>query len=205
MCYIKTLTLKDSDMLLLMMDANETLGQEAEGIINIIQNGGLVNLFTLHKCTTCVIPTFIKGTRRINYMFGTSNLIPYIAQCGYLPFHEGIISDHRGMFLDLNQSLIDNKTKNYKPPKWEIGNHCKMDQIRKYKEYITQQYQHNNIYERAERLYERAHIPFFESEKQTFLKDLNKLDPQVTEIMLRAEKINGTDPSYQSAWSEQIT
>ena len=80
------------------------------------------------------------------------------------------------MFLDVSQSLIDSKTRRYEPPKREIGNHCTIDQICKYKEFIIQQYSHHNINIRAERLYERAQVVLNKPKMKALLKDLSMID-----------------------------
>ena len=76
--YIHTLKLKEEDIFLLMLDKNEQIGTEATGIINFITHGGMVDLFTLYNCSTCSIPTFLKGSSRIDYILGTPNILPYI-------------------------------------------------------------------------------------------------------------------------------
>ena len=108
-------------MLLLVLDANEQIGTEATGIINFVTQGGLVDIFTLYNCSTCSIPTYLKGSSRIDYILGTPNILLYIRQCGYLSFNSGIISNHRGMFIDLYTSIIDNKTHHYEAPIGDIG------------------------------------------------------------------------------------
>ena len=202
--YIHNLNMKDDDMLLLMLDANEQIGTESTGIINFITHGGLVDLFTVYNCSPCVIPTYLKGSSRIDYIFGTPNILPYIRKCGYLSFNSGIISDHRGLFIDLCTSLIDNKTHHYEAPIREIGMHSTMDQTKKYKDYILTQFEHHNIPGRAEILYNRASEQFSVEEREAFVKELNRIDTSITEIMLQAEKKVGKDPLYQSIRSQQI-
>ena len=63
------------------------MGTEKSGIIQIVQQGGLVDLVTLYNYVTCDMLTCIKGTERIDAIFGTSNILPYIRQCKYLQFN----------------------------------------------------------------------------------------------------------------------
>ena len=192
--FIQNLQLRAKDMLLLMMDANEEIGKETIGIINLITKGGLQDLFTTHHGRSCEIETFIKGTKRIDYILGTPNIIPYIKQCGYLPFQSGTISDHRGLFLDLCESLIDNKNIIIEQPKREIGLHCNMETTKKYKDYITKQFENHNIKKRSETLYDKSNTINLFEDKKLLLKELNAIDLQVTKILLKAEKRNGRDP-----------
>ena len=203
--YIHALHLQPDDMLILLMDANEQIGMEQSGIVNITTHGGLVDLFTLHNCSPVTIPTFVNGKSRIDYVLGTPNILPYIKQCGYLPFNSGIISDHRGMFLDLCNSIIDNKTTYHDAPIREIGRHSTMEQTTKYKQYIVKQFEYHNIASRAEKLYDRSKEKFTPHERKEFVAELNKIDKSITEIMLQAEQNVGKDPLYQSIRSKQIS
>ena len=203
--YIHALHLQPDDMLILLMDANEQIGMEQSGIANIITHGGLVDMFTMHNCSPVTIPTFINGKSRIDYILGTPNILPYIKQCGYLPFNSGIISDHRGLFLDLCSSIIDNKTTYNEAPIREIGRHSSMEQTTKYKQYIVNQFEYHNIASRAAKLYDRSQEKFTPNERKVFIAELNTIDKSITEIMLQADKKVGKDPLHQSVRSQQIS
>ena len=108
------------------------------------------------------------------------------------------------MFIDLCTSLIDNKTHHYEAPIREIGTYTTMDQTKKYKEYILKHFDHHNTQSQAEIMYNRARDKFSVVEREAFVKDLNKIDTSITEIMFQAEKKVGKDPLYQSIRSQQI-
>eukprot|EP00957_Ditylum_brightwellii_P090164 6867641-Ditylum_brightwellii.AAC.1 len=48
------------------------------------------------------INSHINGTKRIDFALGTANLTRTIRQSGMRPFHAEIVSDHRGIFLDID-------------------------------------------------------------------------------------------------------
>ena len=107
--YIQDLKIDKDDILFVMLDANEVLGKEKQGIIQLVNTLGLVNVFTINQMTPCNIPTHVKGKQRIDYMLGTPNLLQYINKIGYLPFHHKITADHRALYINVSINLIDNK------------------------------------------------------------------------------------------------
>ena len=48
------------------------------------------------------ISTYNRGMSRIDYIFGTNNIIPYVLQGGILPYHFLTTTDHRGLYLDID-------------------------------------------------------------------------------------------------------
>ena len=69
------------------MDANERKEGKREGIRRLVSNTDPTDLFSLSKASTFNIATHNNGTHRIDLVFGTSNLLPYIIQCGHSAFH----------------------------------------------------------------------------------------------------------------------
>ena len=63
----------------------------------------------------------------------------------------------------------------------------------KYKEYILKQFLNHNIRDRTEVLYEQANNTA-EARPRDFEKNLNQVDKQITEILLKAEKKFAVDP-----------
>ena len=187
-----------------MMNANERIGGEKEGISRLLKDTGLVDIFSLHKASSCTIATHNKGTHRIDFMFGTSNLLPYIHQCGYTAFHQDIISDHRGMFIDISTILLDEKIVLQGPTPRTIGSHCRYKQTLLYKKYIINNFAEHDIEARSEQLLYQT--PYTEQGEKVKLEQLlNKLDTQVTQILLKAEKKFGSDPLKQLIRNNEIT
>jgi hypothetical protein len=88
--------------ILLMMDANEHIGEKPGGIGKIISTFKLTDLI-LYKHPEKEIPnTYSRGKRRIDYIFGTSKVTKHCQEAGILPFGMGFPSDHRGVFIRLN-------------------------------------------------------------------------------------------------------
>ena len=163
------------DMMLLMFDANEHLGKEKQGIINIIEKAGLADLFTLHHAKTCDIATQITGSQRIDYILGTHNVLPYIQNCGYLPFHTHLVTNHRGLYMDLCSTLIDVTAIRKMNITRELGSSSNMNHTLQYKVCIQQQFQHHNILQRAEELHYQSDLSVAQR-PLNFMRKLNVLD-----------------------------
>ena len=201
--FIHDLKAGPMDMILLMFDANEHIGKEKNGIINIIEQAGLVDLFPLHHATTCNIATQVKGSQRIDYMLGSQNMLPYIQNCGFLPFHTQIVTDHRGMFMDLCTSLIDVTAIGKMNTIREIGSTSTMNKTLQYKEYIHQQFHHHNIQQRAEEIHTQSQLSI-EQRPIQFMRNLNLLDKAITQIMLQSEQKYAEDPLKRWLTNETI-
>jgi hypothetical protein len=153
--------------------------------ISFLTETTLVDTFALIAGDPGNLPTYSRGTKRINYMFTSNALVPYISRVGYLAFFQSNMSDHKGLFMDISESIIDTKIYLLKPTKRYIGSKSKPHIIYKYKQYIHKQFLIHKIYERAEILSKIAEATPI---TQELLDKINRLDNQITEIMLAAEK-----------------
>ena len=98
-----------------MMDANEDITDKENGISKLIEETTLVESFTEFTKSECNIAAYARGTKRIDSIFTSGNIVPYIERVGYTVFYSFNTSDHRGMFLDLSASIIDNKVEIARP------------------------------------------------------------------------------------------
>ena len=89
------------------------------------------------------------------------------------------------MFLDLSDSIIDNKVEIARPPARHIGSKSKGTVIYNYKEETHNQFLNHRIYEKATKLHEES---LQAKVLEQFEVTLNNLDQQITQIMLSAEK-----------------
>jgi hypothetical protein len=91
--------------LLLAGDFNKALGTNISGMTKICIALGLVDILRNHHDTED-IPTYVRGTTRIDYAFATPHFTAACTSCGYEPFQYRFPGDHRGMFLDFNTSAL---------------------------------------------------------------------------------------------------
>jgi hypothetical protein len=80
--------------------------QEIFVMSQVIQQASLLDIIALKHNVDNIPNTYARGTKRINYMFGTKRVLKYCVTCGITPFGLGYQSDHRAIFARLDISKI---------------------------------------------------------------------------------------------------
>ena len=85
--------------ILLMTDANtDTYDRKLQRIMN---SANLYDVLSakhgLHSQ-----PTYVRGQRTIDHIFGTKRVVAAVRKCGIREFNADIMSDHRALWLDLD-------------------------------------------------------------------------------------------------------
>eukprot|EP00957_Ditylum_brightwellii_P189989 14463777-Ditylum_brightwellii.AAC.1 len=62
---------------------------------------GLCNIIGTHHGIN-TLNTCADGSYAIDFILGTVNIVEMIRKCGMEKFYNGIHSDHRGIFADIN-------------------------------------------------------------------------------------------------------
>jgi hypothetical protein len=94
---------KDDAEVLLLTDANADILDP--DFHSMIKETGLVDLME-HKLGTNLPETYIRGTKRVDHAYGSKRLTGTVERAGYLAYNDGIITDHRGFFLDFNGKAL---------------------------------------------------------------------------------------------------
>jgi hypothetical protein len=98
---------------ILMIDKKENVEYpERGGICELIQLCGLVDVYQHFHEDETEFPTHKNGSRVIDYIFGSTNILQYINRTGYVQFNECFESDHRAVFCDLSKLLFEDNTPN---------------------------------------------------------------------------------------------
>jgi exonuclease III len=95
--------------IMLNLDANEIMGKETQGISKLMRECGLVNLLDIPGTGPegQLQDTYRQGTSpRIDFMLGTARVHSSIRRSGALEYNDGIVSDHRGLYVDLDPMLL---------------------------------------------------------------------------------------------------
>ncbi len=92
--------------IILSGDLNEEVGTDVDGFTRLSAKWELVEIIQHHHGTTQEPPTYVRGTRRLDYAFCTPNLVPSITSCGILPYSKIIDSDHRAIYVDFSTSAL---------------------------------------------------------------------------------------------------
>jgi hypothetical protein len=93
--------------IILMINANEEVGLLPGGISNVISSAGLFDLIdTRHNAMHYPNTSYARGSKHIDYIFGTEQIQQYCVSSGILPFGYGYPSDHRAIFIRCNLARI---------------------------------------------------------------------------------------------------
>jgi hypothetical protein len=179
---------KDTDnYVILTLDANENLeNPDKEGILELMEVCRLENIYQNKHHDTTQFPTHERGSKTIDFILGTSNIMEYVTNVGYIPFNECFDSNHRGIFCDLSEKLFNNKTINTFNKVRMVGSNSTNYEG---KQYVTKLYQHlknNNAFNKAKYLLDMAKRGVLDLNEA--IKDVNKLDELLTLAMVRIER-----------------
>jgi hypothetical protein len=92
--------------IILMIDANETIGSRSGGLTDIIMQLNMADLIALHHGVKNKPNTHIRGSKCIDYILGTQGVQDCCTYSGILPFHNGYASDHRPIYASINLAQL---------------------------------------------------------------------------------------------------
>jgi hypothetical protein len=112
--------------LIVMMDANETLLPSQGDLRSWISQHDLHDIHKLHPAPS----TYIGSThRRIDFMFGCHQILPFIHRSGTLSYIDGPQSDHRSLYIDVALSnYLNYDANNNTTSKARILKYCIKDE-----------------------------------------------------------------------------
>jgi hypothetical protein len=185
----KTISAIDSkDYIMIGMDANENWCAKNSKIKNFTLENNLVDVYSEKHEDNRDFPTHINGSKRIDYLLCSKNLLPYINKTGIVKFHEGLDSDHRALFCDIDQKLFTNITEEYMRKTRQIGTNSTNREGIKYIRTLDQQLKNHRIYEKIENIYNEVFKKDNQLDESKIMEEINKLDKIITKSMLYAEK-----------------
>lgn len=173
------------DEVLLSMDINEQLGDSAQGLTYLMRECKLIDLFHHHHGVYPDFETFDLGSKRLDYIVGSSSLLPFVSRCGYLAFYHGISSDHRGLFIDFSLEMIDGLTRLENTPTRYLHSSYQTD-VYKYKQFVHEAFESHNIYQKVQDIYLTLSMPV--NQEPAFISTLEQLDLLILQIQLKAEQ-----------------
>ena len=179
-----------------MMDANDDLEDADFG--RFMDNTNLYDILGTHHSVHSP-PTYIRGTRTIDYILGTKNVVRATQNCGMNPFNDTIVTDHRGLWVDIDIPELLNGS--IPPQQLTCRQPLKTNQVEKMRK----------IRKKAATLFKTKDI---ESRLTDLLRDcekmakidlsgkLNQIDNDMDDIMLHSVPDN--IPSHPYWWSPEI-
>ena len=168
--------------ILVLMDANSSINDRH--LSSFLQNTSLQDL--LHH-DSLDIQTRWPGTKRIDFMFGTRRIAESVKSIGYLPWNCPLVSDHLGLYLDIDETKIFGK--NILDPAQLSSRRLRSTAPQRRARYLTHLMKcvtSNNLHQRLLRLHEKCqHTQKISSrDKQTY----QNIDRELTKYMLSAER-----------------
>jgi hypothetical protein len=97
---------KEGNKIILMMDANEAMGKDKNGISTVASDCDLIDVHTSRHHEAATTATYARGTKKIDYILITPELLPLVTRSGMLPFYTGIHTDNRGLFIDIDSIAL---------------------------------------------------------------------------------------------------
>jgi hypothetical protein len=151
---IKKLKNSDIDYILLGIDANADILNDKKGLIKLCAECDLVDMFTsIHDEDEC-FPTHIKGSKRIDYILCSPNLLRFVNKVGYIQFHQAFDSDHRAVFCDLDPTILQGEQEdNIHKLERIIGTNSTNQEGDKYIRELNGFCEYHNLYKKVGRIY----------------------------------------------------
>jgi hypothetical protein len=102
--FVKTCQ-KANELIIVAGDFNEVLGLRDSGLTRLCTRRKLVDV-VLHNHQETDFRTYTRGQKVLDYMLVDPDLLPGVEACGYEPFNIRIMSDHRGVYIDVNWDFL---------------------------------------------------------------------------------------------------
>jgi hypothetical protein len=185
--------------IILMLDANEPLGERPGGLSNLVGRHSLIDLSQKLIQNTDKVSTYARGSKKIDFILGTQRVAKHCSSAGIVPFGYGYPSDHRALFIRVNIREILNATVSSIESRHarKLQNATPKER-QMFIEYVHQHYEQQNLYDRMQKLRE------LEPNKWTneTIKEYEKCDQQHINGMLAAEQ--QIAKANHQAWSPKF-
>jgi hypothetical protein len=171
--------------ILLMINANEDIGSQPGGLSNTISSAGLFDLVDARHNAGSYPNTYARGTKRIDYIFGTERVRKHCISSGILPFGYRYSSDHRAIFIRLKVGKVLSMT--IHPSESSTTRLLMSATPNERVKFIIEldiHYLSQNLYNRLQELWETPHTEWSDQHTNEF----NKCNEQHIMGMLAAEK-----------------
>ncbi len=142
--------------LLVMGDFNEEIGHEADGMIDVVQSLGLIDLMRQRHHPLHLPATYARGQKCLDYVMGTPPIVAAAAvwKAGYYePLNARYTTDHRPYFVDF--SITDLFGLHIQPLSKMEPRILKSNNIHQVTAYVRKKYkllESHNVFRRIDRL-----------------------------------------------------
>jgi hypothetical protein len=153
--FIRSLNITDKDYLVLAMDANTGNEKGMGDTQEILDRCNLVDLYTEKHEDYQEFPTHENGSKKIDYLLCTRNLVKHITKVGYLHYEEAFESDHRAVFCDISEDILINTPEPTIERVRMIGTNSTNEEGENYIRHLYNKIDEHKIFEKAELLFNK--------------------------------------------------
>ena len=89
-----------------MMDANKVLEDKEGNLKSFLDQTSLVDVHRHFHGADHEPATYIRGSKKIDHILCTQGFLDCVTKSGIESFGEGLASDHRGIFLDVDAAKL---------------------------------------------------------------------------------------------------
>jgi hypothetical protein len=171
--------------ILLMIDANEDIGRKPGGMGQIIYKAGLLDLISNKHDAENTPNTYARGSKRLDYLFGTEKVLEHCSTCGILPFGYGYPSDHRAIFARINLSkILQSKMNPAESNAQRLLISATPNERKMFLNELHQHYESQNLYSRLQSLWQTSKDEWTDDHQTEY----DHCDEQHIKGMLSAER-----------------
>jgi hypothetical protein len=182
--------------ILLMIDANEDIGNKPGGMGQVIHKAGLLDLISCKHDAEKMPNTYARGSKRLDYLFGTEKVLEHCSTCGILPFGFGYPSDHRAVFARINLSkILQSKMSPAESNAQRLLISATPNERKMFLNELHTHYESQNLYTRLQSLWQTSKTDWTSDHQLEY----DRCDDQHIKGMLAAEKRTCKNKLYD--WS----
>jgi hypothetical protein len=201
---IKKLKNSENDKIIIGLDANADINTDKNGLQKLCNSCDLVDMYTTIHEDYENFPTHSNGSKRIDYMLCSTNVLPYVNKVGYIKFHEGLVSDHRAIFCDIDESILEDvQDRKNNILERLIGTNSTNHEGEKYIREVDNFCKYHRIYEKVDRMYNQVEEGSI-LDNDHIMEELDKIDELLTRGMLASEKHN-CKRKPRTMWSPKLS
>ena len=192
--------LENGISILVLGDLNEGIADK-EGTNKQFADMGLFNI--LERTYKHLPKTHREGSKAIDHIWGTADVLSCVDACGYTPFHLISYSDHRGVFVDIDlKRLLPDSSISIPRAPCRILKSTNPRQVKQYNKSLQNKWDIANIDSKWKSI--KANI-LHSGDTPENVRSINKLDKLISDFMLVSEdKSTKISSPMNSEWSEKL-
>jgi exonuclease III len=193
---------KSGSEAIVLMDANESTLEARSELAEWVGDTFLVDALEHVHGVECDVPTYDRGTKRIDYIFVSGGMLEYVEAAGILPLGQLVDSDHRALFIDVDlKGFMRGQPSTPAEMKRRGVNSADPRALTVYREMMGKFLDESGLEEQLEKVVRRVERNGGTLSKQA-AKQLDKLEDMFTNAKLEADAACAKIPA--TPWSPKL-